>query len=270
MKTYTMTRMTERLSRFDDYISSTCYMLEGSKKNLLIDTGSGSPEEFRKLIEPFSDKPIILAITHAHADHYANAGTVDLFEEVYMHPDDIEILPEMNDFFDMAMASEGRDLKQEALMPIKEKTVLDLGDLKVEVIGMPGHSPGCICFLVHELGLLFTGDSIGSGGQFWMQLPHALTIKDLHKNLINFTKKLPDKEIRFLGGHYIQAGDPDSSDYKPVTFDTIQNLIYVCEHLLAGDNTINIEKSENPYDEPSVKIAHYKDVQMVFLPERMQ
>lgn len=266
METYTMTRMSERLTRFDDNITSTCYLLEGSQRNLLIDTGSGAPENFRKMLEPFAEKPLLLAITHGHADHYANAGLPGLFNTVYMHPDDIAILPEMNRFFSMAMGDQGRQLEPNTLTPLREPGVIDLGDMCIDVLDLPGHSPGSVCFMERDLGLLFTGDAVGSGGEFWMQLPNAVTIAQYHKNLADFIKKLPDVKLRLLGGHYSQAGDPDKPGYSPVTIETMHNLLHVCEHLVRGDEALRIEHAKNDFGNSEVRIAFYKDVQMVFLP----
>lgn len=56
------------------------YLLEGSEKALLIDTGYGAGN-LRAFVEKLTDKPIIVVNTHYHPDHAAGNGE---FEEVYM------------------------------------------------------------------------------------------------------------------------------------------------------------------------------------------
>ena len=44
--------------------------------------------------------------------------------------------------------------------PIRGGEVIDLGGLHLEVIELPGHTPGGILLLLKEDRILFTGDSI--------------------------------------------------------------------------------------------------------------
>jgi len=38
--------------------------------------------------------------------------------------------------------------------------LIELGNLKIEVIHTPGHTPGSVCFYVREAYLLFSGDTL--------------------------------------------------------------------------------------------------------------
>ena len=42
--------------------------------------------------------------------------------------------------------------------------VLTIAGVDVQVLHTPGHSPGAVCFYVPELGVLFSGDTLFSGG----------------------------------------------------------------------------------------------------------
>ena len=141
-----------------------------------------------------------------------------------MHPDDIAILPEMNSLFAMSMEEQGRTLKPESVTPLREGDKIELGGLCIEVIELPGHTPGSICFIERSLGLLFTGDSVGSGGEFWMQLPFALTISQLRKNLGEFMEKLPERRI-FMSDYTMTR----MSDILTRFDDVITSSCYILE-----------------------------------------
>ena len=269
-RAYPVQRLTDRLLQFDDPITATCYLLLGDEKNLLIDTGSGEPEEFRQLLLPYRDKPLVLAITHAHADHYANAGIPGLFTAAYMHPKDIAILPEMNDYFVFAMAEQGRAVLPEMLTPLREDQDFDLGGVHVRTLPLPGHSPGSVCFHVPELNMLFTGDAVGSGEEFWMQLPQCLTLKEYVGHLERFLDALPSPEVKLMGGHSCQAGIPGQPGYHPMNYDAIRELAEVCRRLVAGDNTLNVFKPEAEHLDDGVRKVIYQQTQMLFRPNRIR
>ena len=61
-----------------------CYLLCGSEKALLIDTGLGISNIYDEVIK-LTDKPIVVAATHVHWDHI---GGHKYFSEFYAHRDE--------------------------------------------------------------------------------------------------------------------------------------------------------------------------------------
>ena len=87
--------------------------------------------------------------THGDPDHIAGNGA---FPRVYMHPDEEENY--------RAFGGPGE------LVPVRGGDVLDLGGRELEVIELPGHTPGSIALLDRTRRVLISGDSIQNGRIF--------------------------------------------------------------------------------------------------------
>ena len=64
------------------------FVVVGSQRGLVIDTGCGSFNS-RELVEKLCPLPYDVVVTHAHGDH---CGAMQLWEEVWIHPGDLDIL----------------------------------------------------------------------------------------------------------------------------------------------------------------------------------
>lgn len=119
------------------------FLLTGTKEALLIDSGMQT-KNAKELAREFTDLPIKLLNTHADTDHIASNFE---FEEFYMHP-----------------AEAGNYYKEHngtgKILPLYDKDVLDLGDRPLEIIALPGHTPGSIAVLDLNHRILFAGDVV--------------------------------------------------------------------------------------------------------------
>lgn len=189
------------------------YLVEGEDKALLIDAGD-SKGDLLKYIESLTDKPVELLVTHGHGDH---AGRVDQFDIVYLSHVDIVML---QDWFDM-------NLNTSDVIDINGNEIIDLGSAKLEVVSVPGHTPGSVAVLDRDRELLFTSDCIGSGG-LWMQLPTCTSLRDYYQTLCELEKKIDGLDkLRILVGH---AGDL-GSDYQ---LDYFRDVKYLTKQILEG------------------------------------
>jgi len=121
------------------------FLIKGIEKALLIDTGFGTGN-IREFVETMTDLPIMLVNTHADGDHI---GGNHFFSEVYMHPS------EYDRFYEKKKSA----MK---MRPLWEKDIIDLGNRKLEVVLIPGHTPGSIALLDRENRILFSGDSVSA------------------------------------------------------------------------------------------------------------
>ncbi len=118
------------------------YLLCGSQKAALIDTGMNYPEA-KNLAESITSLPLILINTHADPDHISGNGA---FKEFYMSPKE-----EKN-----YRAHKGTG----KILPVHEGDVIDLGERDLMIIDMPGHTPGSIAILDKKYRVLISGDSV--------------------------------------------------------------------------------------------------------------
>ena len=65
--------------------------------------------------------------------------------------------------------------REKRLNPLKEGMSFDLGDRVFRVIEVPGHTPGCVCLINEEEGVIFTGDMIVET-PVWLYLSHSLPL----------------------------------------------------------------------------------------------
>jgi len=122
------------------------FLFIGQTHALLVDTGRGKVGSLKALIDPLTDKPILLVITHADNDHIGNNAEFGVAP--HMHPS------EMPDYFQKV-----GDLNA-PVAPLWEGDVIDIGGRTFEVVLIPGHTPGSIALLDRENRILLTGDSI--------------------------------------------------------------------------------------------------------------
>jgi glyoxylase-like metal-dependent hydrolase (beta-lactamase superfamily II) len=125
-----------------------CYLLSGAEKALLIDTGM-TLKNAREIAEGLTDRPVELLCTHGDPDHIAGNAA---FPRFYMHP------AEEDNYRTFGGPGE--------LVPVRGGDVLELGDRALEVIELPGHTPGSIALLDRSRRALISGDPIQNGRIF--------------------------------------------------------------------------------------------------------
>ena len=116
------------------------YLLAGTEKALLVDTGM-TLKNARQIAEGLTDKPLELLCTHGDPDHIAGNAA---FPRLYMHPAEEENY--------RAFHGPGE------IVPVREGDTLDLGSRVLEVIELPGHTPGSIALLDRSRRALLSGD----------------------------------------------------------------------------------------------------------------
>ena len=124
------------------------FLLTGKERALLVDSGR-NVRNARDIAAALTDLPLSLINTHADGDHVGSNGQ---FESFYMHPAE--------------EANYRRGERPGRIIPVREGDVLDLGERRLEVIHLPGHTPGSIALLDTDARVLISGDPIQDGRIF--------------------------------------------------------------------------------------------------------
>ena len=163
------------ISEYKHWEETHCYLLCGTKKALLIDTGLGI-ENIKKVVENLTALPVSVLTTHAHWDHI---GGHKYFDDIAVHEAEkdwlfvkfpiprqtvIEALTKVPCPFPSGFNIEKYRIFQgfpKKLLHDKER--IDIGGWVIEAIHTPGHSPGHCCFYEPKRKYLYSGDLIYSG-----------------------------------------------------------------------------------------------------------
>lgn len=162
---------THIISEYRHWEETHAYLLNGTERSLLIDTGLGICNIYDEVIK-LTDKPITAVATHIHWDHI---GGHKFFNDFYAHEYELNwlngefplTLEQIKDMVvDRCDLPEGYNVDNYEFfqgtptMILKDNDVINIGGRSIEVLHTPGHSPGHMCFFEKERGYLFTGDLV--------------------------------------------------------------------------------------------------------------
>lgn len=116
--------------------------------------------------------PEKILLTHSHWDHIADVAAIQNKYQipVYIHQEDAYNLIEPG--------SDGLPcwIDITGVQPhgyLKEGDPISVGNVRLQVIHTPGHTPGCVCFYSPTHNILISGDTLFKGGMGNLSLPTA-------------------------------------------------------------------------------------------------
>lgn len=141
-----------------------CTLLAGETGAVLYDTMMGL-EDLRGYAAGLTEFEPTVINSHCHFDH---VGGNYQFDRVYMGKADFPLLDTGLEHIPVLEQTTGLPLshlqdsfaRKERVSAIAPGTVLDLGGLTIEVLALPGHTPGSLGLLYRERRLLLAGDAI--------------------------------------------------------------------------------------------------------------
>lgn len=208
--------------------SQFMYLLEGSEKALLIDTGWGAGN-LREFVERLTDKPILVTNTHGHLDHSGGNGE---WESVMMLPgarDDLYTCRRLP--FDVSKLPHP-DYERRI---VHDGDVIDLGGRTLELMDISAHSNGSLAYLDRKNGYLFVGDEIESAQVLMYDTdPIPGRTFDLDQRLRAHHANL--LRLRALKGVWHTIFPAHNG--TPIAPSYLDDLIALTEHIYAGDAVI--------------------------------
>ena len=180
-----------RQSPCADFEANFIYLLIGSDKALLIDTGAvADPKAMplaKTILELLPEKdhkklPLLVAHTHRHLDHRAGDPQFTSLPSVQIVPIDLEGVRAFYGFNNWPNGT----------------AHLDLGDRTVDVIPTPGHNKTHVAFYDGRTGILFSGDFL---------LPGRLLIDDAaayHESALRVVDFLKTRLLTHILGAHIE------------------------------------------------------------------
>jgi hydroxyacylglutathione hydrolase len=172
---------------------TNCFFLPES--GILID----APQETADWLRSAGHRVRLLLLTHGHIDHTWDAAEIQREHpgcQLACHPDTVPLVTERDFFQKLGMNWEIEPVRVDLLL--EEVVSKELGGVPFQILHVPGHCPGSLCF--HHAGerVLFSGDTLFAGSIGRTDLPggdHGLLLRGIREKL--FT--LPDAKV--LPGH---------------------------------------------------------------------
>ena len=140
-------------TEFDEMVR--IFLIAGREKALIVDTGL-TGRDVTALAAAHTDLPCRLLFTHADMDHISGRHP---FGSFYLHPSEAF-------YYRQHFPDSGR------IVPVFEGDVIDLGGRELEILHLPGHTPGSITLLDKDARCLIGGDPIQEDGDVYMFGPH--------------------------------------------------------------------------------------------------
>ena len=219
-----------KLTHFNN--CSDIYLFVGKNEALLLDLSNpitwadNAAESLRDIVwERAGGIPLTVTFTHNHGDH---TGMLPAFVN---DPGVQFALPE-TDFARLADR-----FPEERTRFFNEGEVFDLGGLKLEAIGVPGHTDGSMVYLLQGRDLLFSGDAVGSGHGVWLFNANGFNsyvsavpylIRALEERGVN------EARLKIYGGHYWQKDWLNLPEGTELGMQYLRDMKALCDEIEAG------------------------------------
>lgn len=215
---------------FEEVIS---YLIVGTKKALLFDTGMGF-DSISPVVNSITSLPITVINSHTHYDHiggnYEFNNIVGLNTKYTLNWADNGWPHKLlaSNVTPQAICLDYLPKLDTAAYIIKPYTIssfvndgyeIDLGNKKLEVITLPGHTPDGLGLIDREAGTLWTGDTFYEA-PIWLFFD-GTNLSDYKSSVTKLAELAPDLNKVFVGHNLPQAKPNRIIDLKNAFVDVL-------------------------------------------------
>lgn len=173
--------------------------------------------EYTAVIDDFDAELVSVYETHAHADHLSGG-------------------PQLAEEYDVPYHLHADDAIAVGAIPIEDADIFRVGEISVELLPTPGHSPGSVTYNIHDRALL-TGDTLfhESVGRVELGAAVGLADSDVERNAERLYESIHRLIERGDDPLVLPAHDPGSPN-PPVTATV--------EDIKQRNSDVKLDKSE--------------------------
>ena len=174
---------------------TNCYLVDAPGGLILFDAPDGACD----WLESRGARPELLLLTHGHFDHVPDVARIKrrFGCQIGCHPDTVPMISDPEFFRSFGFQLEIEPAEPDFLISATPSCRLAGADF--EVLEVPGHSPGSLCFYARDSKFLVGGDVLFAGGVGRWDLPGGdgeLLFRGIK------TKLFPlDDDVTVLPGH---------------------------------------------------------------------
>lgn len=146
---------------------TNCYLVRAPQGHILFDAPDGACDWLVSLNIELK----LLLLTHGHIDHVQDVAKIKrrFGCEIGCHPETVLMISDREFFRDFGFELEIEPAKPDFL--VEESASRTFLGLESQVLEVPGHCPGSLCFFFRKEALLVGGDVLFAGGVGRWDLP---------------------------------------------------------------------------------------------------
>ncbi len=171
------------------HMENNTYVLSKGKEAIVIDPSF----DYDCIIAHLKEndfKLLAILTTHGHYDHIFSCAKLkqETGAKIYMHKEELVLL----DYY----VEHNQVENFEVDCFINDGETLNLLDEEIKIMGTPGHSKGCVCYIVQDM--IFVGDTLFKGSMGRVDLPTSQP-----KVMLQSLKKFHElnRDYKLYSGH---------------------------------------------------------------------
>lgn len=226
---------------------SGVYLLLGKKDAILIDAANGL-SNLPAGIKKITKLPVTVINTHGHYDHTRGNH---YFDKVYLSEKDKQVYQKYNQkafvsklissrtppIIRFVMSEQTKTILsvpiKRDVLPLPKNKMFNFSGRKLEIVELPGHTPGSIGIIDDATKSMFVGDALTHSG-YLLDLDESLSPKVQKESLLKIKALFKSGRITAAYGGHVTT---------PLTLKDVNNGLMMIDKIISGDLTAKEKES---------------------------